>query len=243
MPFAEEVVKLAAEAYAPGATLGQAFHRLVCAILGEHRMLYVDPLAESIRALAAPLLRDAVAAEPQLKQKLLDRNKELVASRLSRAGPRGRPDVAGVPAGKRTPPESSPAERQLSGRRPHHPRGGIAARAEHLSPNALLRPVVQDYILPTVAYVGGPAELAYLAQSQVIYGELLGRQPVALHRTGFTVLDSRSRKLLDRYGLCLPDFFHGEEALRARIAAKLVPPSLQTLLAETRDTANGAITG
>lgn len=64
---------------------------------------------------------------------------------------------------------------------------------------------------------------------------------MALHRTGFTVLNPRSRKLLERYGLCLPDFFHGEEALRARIAATLVPSSLQALLAETRDTAIGAI--
>ena len=52
-------------------------------------------------------------------------------------------------------------------------------RAPSLSPNALLRPVVQDSILPTVAYVGGPAELAYLAQSEVIYRRVLGRMPVA----------------------------------------------------------------
>jgi uncharacterized protein YllA (UPF0747 family) len=117
----------------------------------------------------------------------------------------------------------------------------LESRPEHLSPNALLRPVVQDYILPTVAYVGGPAELAYLAQSQVIYRELLGRQPVAMHRAGFTVLDSRSRKLLEHYDLCLPDFFQGEEAMRARLAARLVPPSLQELLSHTRDTANSAI--
>lgn len=241
LPFAGEVVKLAVEAYTPGTTLGQAFQRLVSTILSEHRMLYVDPLAESIRRLAAPLLHDAVAAAPQLKQKLLDRDKELIA--------------AGYHAQVHVDAQTSLVFLLENGRRQSLRRqngnylaGGriipaeeIAARAEHLSPNALLRPVVQDYILPTVAYVGGPAELAYLAQSQVIYGELLGRQPVALHRTGFTVLDSRSRKLLERYGLCLPDFFHGEEALRARMAAKLVPPSMKALLAETKDTANGAI--
>ena len=55
-------------------------------------------------------------------------------------------------------------------------------RAADVSPNALLRPVVQDYLLPTCAYVGGPAELAYLAQSQVIYDRLLGRMPVMISR-------------------------------------------------------------
>ncbi len=121
------------------------------------------------------------------------------------------------------------------------PAAELEARAEYLSPNALLRPVVQDYILPTIAYVGGPAELAYLAQSEVIYRELLGRQPVSLHRTGFTVLDSHSRKLMERYGLCLQDFFHGELELRQRIAARLVPPELQSLMTHTKDVAAGAI--
>ncbi len=241
LPFAGDVVQQAAEAYAPGVTLGQAFRRLVSGILGEQRMLYLDPLAESIRSLAAPLLQEAVRAEPELKQKLLARNKELAA--------------AGYHAQVHVDAQTSLVFLLENGHRQSLRRqngnylaagrilsaADIASRPEHLSPNALLRPVVQDYILPTVAYVGGPAELAYLAQSQVIYGELLGRQPVVLHRTGFTVLDSRSRKLLERYGLCLPDFFHGEEALRAKIAAKLVPPTLQALVAETRDTATGAI--
>jgi bacillithiol synthase len=107
-------------------------------------------------------------------------------------------------------------------------------RADHLSPNALLRPVVQDSMLPTVAYIGGPAELAYLAQSEVMYRELLGRMPVPVHRSGFTVVDQHSRKLMNRYGLCLSDFFHGEQALRERISASLVPSRLTGLLDETK---------
>src|SRR5512133_3738277 len=106
-------------------------------------------------------------------------------------------------------------------------------RAATLSPNALLRPVVQDSMLPTAAYVGGPAELAYLAQSEVIYRRLLGRMPVAVPRSGFTLLDARSRKLMKRYRLCLPDFYYGEEAVRQRIAETLVPPALAGTLAET----------
>jgi len=51
--------------------------------------------------------------------------------------------------------------------------------------------VIQDYLLPTAAYIGGPAELAYLAQSNVIYGKLLGRQPAAFPRAGFTLVDER----------------------------------------------------
>jgi len=117
----------------------------------------------------------------------------------------------------------------------------LMERADHISPNALLRPVVQDSILPTVAYIGGPAELAYLAQSEVMYRVLLGRMPVAVHRAGFTLLDSRSRKLMDRYQLCLSDFFHGEGALRERIAAALIPSGLAGVIEETRGTVGQAV--
>jgi uncharacterized protein YllA (UPF0747 family) len=68
--------------------------------------------------------------------------------------------------------------------------------------------------------------MAYLAQSETLYRAILGRMPVAVPRAGFTILDRRSRKLLDRYGLALPDFYHGEGPLAERIAAKLVPPTL-----------------
>jgi uncharacterized protein YllA (UPF0747 family) len=116
----------------------------------------------------------------------------------------------------------------LNGRR--LPVRELAERAASLSPNALLRPVVQDTILPTAAYIGGPAELAYLAQSEVIYRTLLGHMPAALPRSGFTLVDERSSKLMTRYGLSLPDFFHGEEVLRERMAAKLVPPTLSAAM-------------
>ncbi|HEY3838524.1 MAG TPA: bacillithiol biosynthesis cysteine-adding enzyme BshC, partial [Bryobacteraceae bacterium] len=241
LPFSEEIAALAREAYQPGRTLGRAFQSLVSTLLGPHRMLFVDPLADPIRRLAAPLLHDAVAAEGQLKQALLNRNKE-----LADAGYHAQVHVDAktslvflLEGGRRQTLRLQNGNYIAGGRVLSH--GELESRAEHLSPNALLRPVVQDYILPTVAYVGGPAELAYLAQSQVIYQTLLGRQPVALHRTGFTVLDARSRKLLDRYNLCLPEFFHGEEALRARIAAHLVPSSIQVLLAESKAAASGAI--
>ena len=112
----------------------------------------------------------------------------------------------------------------------------LIGRAEQLSPNALLRPVIQDYVLPTVAYVGGPAELAYMAQSQVLYRELLGRMPVMVSRGGFTLLDARTAKLMDRYGLTVPAFFHGEDGVREAIARKLVPPALTEEFSQVRRT-------
>jgi uncharacterized protein YllA (UPF0747 family) len=117
----------------------------------------------------------------------------------------------------------------------------LAERAESLSPNALLRPVVQDSMLPTVAVVGGNAEIAYFAQSEVIYRAVLGRMPVPVPRTSFTILDTHSEKLMDRYHLSLTDFFAGEEELRQRMASTLVPPALRRALGEASAAVDGAL--
>ena len=87
------------------------------------------------------------------------------------------------------------------------------------SPNALLRPLVQDTLLPTVAYVAGPSELAYLAQAQVLYRAFGRPQPVVFPRASFTLVDHRIQKLLEKYQLSLEDVWLGEQHLGEKIAA------------------------
>lgn len=216
-PFADDVLDLVRRTYQPGATLGTAFHGLLREILRPFGFLFIDPLHPTTRALAAPMMRRAVLIGSDLNKLLLERNRELEA-----AGYHSQVHVEAstslffiLEGGKRLP------LRDLK-----YSREELADRAEQLSPNALLRPVVQDYMLPTAAYVGGPAEIAYFAQSQVLYDKLLGHMPRLVSRSGFTLFDARSAKLMDRYQLKPRDFFHGEEALRERIASRLLPSEL-----------------
>ena len=65
--------------------------------------------------------------------------------------------------------------------------------------------------------------------------------PVAVPRTGFTILNHRTDKLMARYGLHLADLFHGEEALRERIAGRLVPASLRQAIGETETDVDAAL--
>lgn len=241
LPFADEIVARVRTAYAPGRSFGEAFGALTGDLLAGYGMLQIDPMSPAVRELAAPAMREAVAASPELTQALLERNRE-----LTEAGYHAQVHIEESTAlffllenGKRLSLRRQNGEFVSQGRR--FSVQELQDRADQLSPNALLRPVMQDFMLPTVAYVGGPAELAYLAQSQVIYQRLLGRQPVGLHRSGFTVLDAHSRKLMGRYHLELPDFFHGEEALHRKIAERLVPASVAKTMQATKDTAGNLI--
>jgi bacillithiol synthase len=240
-PYADEVVALVEAAYRPGQTMGSAFGALLRKLLSRFGILYVDPMLPEFRQLAAPTLRAAVGAAPELTARILERNRELVAD-----GYHAQVHVEEKTSfffllenGKRLTLRRHGNDFSANGR--HFTTEELAARAVDLSPNALLRPVVQDGMLPTVAYIGGPAETAYLAQSEAIYRTILGRMPVAVPRAGFTILDERSTKRMERYGLSLPDFFHGEEALRERMAQKLTPPRLSATIREASATAESAI--
>jgi uncharacterized protein YllA (UPF0747 family) len=102
------------------------------------------------------------------------------------------------------------------------------ASPESFSPNVLLRPVVQDYLLPTLAYIGGAAEVAYFAQVGVLYQALAERITSILPRFSATLIEAKHQALLERYGLSFSDLFHGPDALREKIGAHLLDAKLQT---------------
>jgi uncharacterized protein YllA (UPF0747 family) len=102
----------------------------------------------------------------------------------------------------------------------------VDAEPETFSPNALLRPVVQDYLLPTAGFLAGPAEISYLAQAEVVYRHVLGRMPAVLPRAAFTVLDAKADKLLQRYQLCIENIWAGPQELRQRMESVSLPKEL-----------------
>lgn len=243
LPFGEETADLVEGCYRPGSTMGIAFGELLRELAGRFDILQVDPMLPAFRELAAPALRAAVKAAPDITARVLERNRALI-----RAGYHAQVHVEDqtsfvflLDSGKRLALRRADEDYILNGRR--FTSSELMDRASSLSPNALLRPVVQDSMLPTAAYVGGPAETAYLAQSEAIYRMIVGRMPVPMPRSSFTLIDERSHKLLTRYGLTLADFFHGEEGLRERISARLVPPTLSRSLSDSATTIDGVLGG
>ena len=241
LPFADDAIAMIERAYKPGETMGSAFARVIKELFEPYGLLVIDPMERGLRELAAPLMREAVERMPELIDALIARSKELAErgyhaqvlvdkttslAFLFQDGQRI--------ALRRSNGEFTGLHQKLSTK-------DLAGSAADLSPNALLRPVVQDYLLPTAAYIGGPAELAYLAQSQVLYGKLLNRQPVAFPRACFTLIDERSHKRMVRYGITPTDLFGGEPALHDKVAARLVPERLRARLDQTKTAVASAL--
>lgn len=241
LPFADEAVALAERAYAPGETLGSAFANILRELFAGYGLLLIDPMQESLRELAAPFIRQAVEQMPSLVQGIMARSTELVKRgyHAQVLVDNQTSLVFALRDGERIALHRQAD--QFSGGSRKWTTAELAGSAEQLSPNALLRPVAQDYMFPTAAYVGGAAELAYLAQSAVLYEQLLGRRPVAFPRAGFTVMDERSAKRMAKYRLSPTELFRPERELQETLAARLVPSALRQKIEATQGAVQNAL--
>jgi len=109
-----------------------------------------------------------------------------------------------------------------------------AESSERLSPNVLLRPVIEAALFPTVAYAAGPGELEYLPDAAPLYAHLGVTPQTPVPRWSGVLLESRVEKVLERYGLTPADFAGPPGALEARLARDAVPPEIADTLVRLR---------
>jgi bacillithiol biosynthesis cysteine-adding enzyme BshC len=109
---------------------------------------------------------------------------------------------------------------------------------ERFSPNVTLRAVVQDYLLPTIAYYGGAAEIAYFAQTAEVYRVLDRPATPILPRSSLTMIERHTGRVLERYGLTLADFFEGLEPVITRVVEEHLGAGTAKRLAATEEKIN-----
>ena len=225
-----DLLKILQSCYTPQDTYGSAFAKLFTKLFSPHGLILLDPLNAKLHEVAVPLLQDALEHRDALNESLLQRDKE-----LEKAGYAPQVKVTSKSTllfamhhGKREVISARNGNFSFMGR--PVARGEVlaqlAAHPESFSPNALLRPVMQDFLLPTAAYYGGPAEVAYFAQSEVLYKKLLGRMPVLLPRADYTLVDPKATRILEKYGLKVEDAWQGPQALKKRMYESNVPKKL-----------------
>ncbi|HYG99804.1 MAG TPA: bacillithiol biosynthesis cysteine-adding enzyme BshC [Terriglobales bacterium] len=229
-----EVAQWVKDAYKPGIPLGQAFGTLFARIFSDSGVVLLDAADPELHAIAAPVYMNAIREAGELDSALISRGRELhgagyheqvkvteSSTLLFGTADRARTPIQRANGGFVLGREKLELQELLS---------RITAKPEDFTPNVLLRPVVQDYLLPSIAYSGGPAEVAYFAQAGVVFERLLGHLTPVLPRFSATVVDARAKRILQRYGLGLADLFHGPDVLRQEIASRSLPDELQAKL-------------
>jgi bacillithiol synthase len=219
------------ESYRDGETFSGAYAQFYTRLFAERGLVLLDPSHAALHRIAAPLFLESIDRAGELDEALLTRNREITQ--------------AGYHEQVKVTDESTPLFALVDGARVpiHRSNGGFSIRKERISlaeltqriserpedfnANVLLRPVLQDYWLPTLAYIGGPAEIAYFAQVGVVYEKLLDRVTPILPRMSATLLEPRIEKLLNKYELSLQDLFHGEDQLLHELAKRTLPAEIK----------------
>jgi bacillithiol biosynthesis cysteine-adding enzyme BshC len=226
--------------YTPDATFASAFARLIAAVFADYGLVVIDASSQAFHALGAPVLRHAVEHAAALEASLHERDR-LLAERGYHSQVLVAPGSSLLFLLNETTGARESLRRKgdtwVAGKATYSTGdllGILDSTPERLSPNALLRPVFQDLLLPTAAYVGGPAEIAYFAQSQVLYEAILGRTTPVLPRLSATLIEPSIAKVLAQHELTLEDIFKNPpDELAHRLGARAIPIEGKRQLAAT----------
>ena len=212
--------------YREGNTFGEAFAEMVSFLLSEYGLILLDPREPTLKKMAKPVFLQAAETWEKLDELLEGRDRQLAAAGYSPQVSReaGTSFLFWEQAGKRRGVVGTREGFSLRGSSEALPdlRGLIERVPEQVSPNVLFRPVVQDFLLPTLAYVAGPSEVAYYAQVSPLYHALGRVMPPVVLRASFTVVEKKMQKLLAKYRLEFCDLFRGSQALLKQIVERTV---------------------
>ena len=234
-PGKREIAEALKVSYARGETFGSAFGKLFARVFKGRGLILLDPLHKRLHELARPIYRKAMEDAEAIGNDLVTRGKKLTRD--------------GFHAQVKVTQQSTLLFLDVDGKREAVRRrnggfvaGNLRLSADELlrkideepgalSAGVLLRPVLQDAILPTAAYVGGPAEVAYMAQAEVVYRRVIGRMPAILPRASFTLLEPAVARALKKYGLTIRDVLGGRQGLRRKMEAEYLPRGLKARFA------------
>lgn len=234
------VLQVLRTAYSAEDDFGSAFGKALAALFSNYGLVVIDPLDKKIKQLAAPIYKQVITRSDEIVAAIREQDRSLQAdgfhsqvlvesdyfplfwhddegrrSALRKVGDR----LYRVKGGKRK-FTSADLERIAS------------EEPQRLSPGVMLRSVVQDHLLPSVCYIGGAAEIAYFAQNGAAYQVLDRPVTPIFHRQSFTIVESRQRRLLDKFGWGLTDLFIGKEKATLDAAEKILSPDLADLFAD-----------
>ena len=247
--FTPDLEALLRDAYKPGRRYGEAFARMMTALTGKYGLILLDPLDNRLKSLAAPLYEKAALKAAEIAQAIVVRSQDLEAAGYhaqvmpsENSFPLFLHDETGArhaltrdSEGKYTAKNSEQAftAEELAEMARLQP--------ERFSPNVTLRAVVQDYLLPTIAYYGGAAEIAYFAQTAEVYRVLERPVTPILPRSSLTMVERHTGRVFERYHLGLTSLFSGQENVLGHIVEEHLGADTAKKFAQTENSINSEL--
>lgn len=238
--FKDEVVERLKEAYHPNQNFVKAFALWLTHLFKSYGLILIDGSDKRMKVLGRSIFKEEINDNSPVTQKTLETNQRLIALGYHAQVHvhKGLLNMFFLNQDRHT-LEIQNGKFHLKGMNKWFTRQELIDLVEkepqRFSPNVLMRPIYQDTLLPTVAYVAGPAEIAYYAQMKGIYEYFNLPMPIIYPRKSVTLVEKKVDKVLDSYNLKVSDFWNDVEQLINQIARENLPPSIEEKIAKSKD--------
>ena len=238
--YKNEVLDKLFQFYQEGQFLSLAFARWLTFLLGKYGLVIVNPADKDLKKLAAPIFEQEIEQNGRLENIFRETNLKLeqrdyhqqikkkenylniFVDNGQRSTVRKEKDFFVVEA-----TQEKFTSQQL--------RGLLNQKPNLFSPNVILRPMIQSYLFPTLAYVGGPSEVAYFAQLKELYKALEINMPVIYPRATVALLERKTLEMLERYSLDIRDILTQDiESVINQVLEKTLPPNWEENFTKTQ---------
>jgi bacillithiol biosynthesis cysteine-adding enzyme BshC len=233
--FKNELVSKLKECYQVGKSFKQSFRELLFWLFNEYGLVIFDPQDPQVKSLLKPIFKKEVNDFALHTQKLIQTSAKL--EELYHAQVKVKPvNLFYHTDDGRYSIEPVEGIFKLRRKRKQFTIEEILTEIENFperfSPNVLLRPICQDYLLPTGFYIGGPSEIAYFAQVTPLYDYYNIVTPIIFPRSSATILEKNVSTGLDKYDLSMNDIFLGLDELKGKVIASLSENNIESAFEE-----------
>ncbi len=238
--FKAEIIEHLSEAYQPGRSYVDAFARWMARLFKSHGLILIDASHSRLKALGSDVFFREIAEGSPSTEQAIDTSRMLreAGYDLQIQLHEGILNIFYVERERQTIQRDRDRFR-IKDKATSFTKDELLTLAGEktflFSPNVLLRPIYQDAILPTVAYIGGPGEIAYYSQMKRVYERFGLSMPVIYPRKTVTIVEKKVGHVLRKYDLKIPDLWHEPSKVIAEITSKQIPDSIQAALSQTRD--------
>ncbi|MBI5473715.1 MAG: bacillithiol biosynthesis cysteine-adding enzyme BshC [Ignavibacteriae bacterium] len=244
--FTEAVVKAIKEHYAGGKTFNQAFVGWMNALFGDYGLVFLTPNHPQVKRLLSPIFVKEVSEFPKTTQIVIAQSAELEEHYHAQIKPKSLNLFMFHKGGRYLiQPREGEKDFSLKGTRhfiqPDEMLRIASETPELLSANVVLRPITQDALLPTIAYVAGPSEIAYHAQLKPVYEYFDVIQPIVYPRASATFVEERLLRAMEKYGLDLLEFLDDVDAVSAKVVEQISSVKLESIFGNATSTIHAAL--
>lgn len=239
--FKDKIMDLILDCYKEGADYKSAFARMMNVLFKDHGVILIDPSDHEIKRLLVPVFERELNTSPKLCESIITTSVELEKHYDLQVKPKVI-NMFFLHNGNRLliePRDGGKYALRNSKRRFENEElmNLLQESPELFSPNVVLRPICQDYLLPTVAYVGGPGEISYFAQFKPVYQHYGITMPVIFPRASVTIIENKISKFMNNFNVKLEDIFH-HNFLVSKVVDKLSEVKIEDEISKYTDEMN-----